>query len=231
MGINFLFTGLLGGCLLLAILLFFRETLKEKSHYNPIKKFPASFIKPFLNLRFLGFAGLITFSWASYYVFMSLSSNWLQSDFNYSEQDYSYIMALIGLGYLLGTYVTKKLSKKYSVEKILRKGLFIYLFFVIIIIVSYLLNSDLFIVISMIFILSSIGFLMPTSQVGAMNTGISNLGWAMGCLFCVEFLISGVFVYGFGLLESFQLGFGIILCLITTIILLYVSYRFSVSNE
>gem|GEM_PF-4866800 len=45
---------------------------------------------------------------------------------------------------------------------------------------------------------------MPTSQVGAVNVKVANLGRSMGCLFCVEFFIVGIFLSSDHLAQCFD---------------------------
>jgi DHA1 family bicyclomycin/chloramphenicol resistance-like MFS transporter len=232
---TFFFSFILGLLVLFLTIFFLKETLDKKNivKYNPLNNIKLFIIEPFYNFKFLGCIGLISFSWAAYFTFISVSSIWFLNGFQYNKESYSILISVISIGYFSGTLLFKKLSKKLNPDYIIKLGISIFAFFSLIFLVGYLIDNEYIIILSIFFIRFGIGGIMPISQVEAMNSGVENVGWSMGMLFCIEFIIGGIYVYVFGYLESFNLGFGNLLCFFISSVLLYLSfiiYRLNIKN-
>lgn len=198
-----------------------KETNQNFSTYNPIKNLPQSFFKVFNSKKFIGFALLISFTWSAYFNFIGLSSFLFQKVYLFSENQYALVIGIVTVGYLLGTTFTRILNKRhFDLYSIIKIGVVISLSGGIGLFGAYLLQMPIFLILSMLIIRFGIGLIMPTSQVGAMRICTKNTGWAMGCLFFIEFILGSATIFFASLVESNMIGLGMIMAILISILIL-----------
>ena len=217
----FLITFLLGVFILWILIYKFEETNKCISVINPIKQLPMSFFNAFNTKQFAGFTLLISFAWCAYFNFIGLSSFLFQKMYLYSENQYAFAIGIVTLGYLFGTTFTRILNtRNFSIPLIIKLGVIICLVGSGLLLFAYVTKIILLLIFAMFIIRFGIGLIMPTAQVGAMRYHTTNTGWFMGCLFFVEFLLGSATLYLAGFLEVFQIGAGMVVSVVISIVLL-----------
>lgn len=222
----FLVTSMMSILSIFLIIIFLRETLTEKNEYNPIKNLPFSLFNAFKSKQFIGYTLLIGLAWSAYFIFIGLSSFYFQNAANYTAKQFSYIIMLVTCGYLIGTNMTRYLNNKgYCIIKILLIAVQICVLSAVVFAISILSNYYIAAVLSMFVLRLGIGIIMPTAQLGAMRIYKTNTGWYMGCLFFVEFLISGVLLSIASHIEEFHIGYGILSIISSCIAGLIFSYK------
>lgn len=221
----FLVTFVVGLFMVWIILFKLKETNLTLASYNPIKHLPYSFFKAFHSPAFLGYTLLITFSWAIYFNFIGLSSFLFQKVYSYSEHQYALVIILITTGYLIGTSLTRFFNKRhYALFSIISIGVGFCLLGGAGFLSAYFLKSAFFVTIFMTIIRFGIGFIMPTSQVGALRSSSETIGWNMGCLFFSQFAVGGLTLYLAGFLESYKMGLGLISSIAIALLILALSF-------
>ena len=85
---------------------------------------------------------------------------------------------------------------------------------------AYLLQMPIFFILSMLIVRLGIGLIMPTSQVGVMRICTKNTGWAMGCLFFMEFILGSTTIFFASLVESNMIGLGMMISILVSILIL-----------
>lgn len=217
----FLITFMLGLFVLWIVVFKLKETNQNFSTYNPIKNLPQSFFKVFNSRKFIGFALLIGFAWCAYFNFIGLSSFLFQKVYLFSENQYAFVIAIVTVGYVLGTTFARILNKRHvDLYLIIKIGAVISLAGGIGLLGAYLLQMPIFLILSMLIVRLGIGLIMPTSQVGAMRICTKNTGWAMGCLFFMEFILGSATIFFASLVESNVIGLGMMISILMSILIL-----------
>ncbi|SDZ34903.1 multidrug effflux MFS transporter [Thermoactinomyces sp. DSM 45892] len=142
--------------------------------------------------HFIGYSLAISLAWCAYYSFIQTSSFVFQQIYHVSPIQYGWIYATIIIGYLLGTVVTRKGSKKIPLEKlILILSSFALAFAILLAIVS-LIESDSYwlVVIPIGFMMIGIGGIFPACQAAVMKPFNEIAGTASGLFFFIQ-MISG----------------------------------------
>lgn len=220
---TFFITFLIGLFVLSLIIFVYKETNLSPAKFNPLMNLPYSFLSPFQSKIFIGYTLLIGFAWCAYFNFIGLSSFLFQKVFHFTENYYALVIAVVTLGYLLGTTYTRRLNKlSFSLFRIIRLGVLICFASSLFFLLAFLIKSSVLMIVSMMAIRFGIGLIMPTSQVGAMRVYSSHIGWYMGCLFFIEFVLGGITLYGAGFLEKYSLGLGMTVSILFSI--LFLSY-------
>jgi DHA1 family bicyclomycin/chloramphenicol resistance-like MFS transporter len=222
----FLVTSMMSILSIIMILTFLKETLTEKNEYNPLINLPFSLFKAFHSRQFIGYTLLIGLAWSAYFIFIGLSSFYFQNVAYYTAKQFSYVIIMVTCGYLIGTNMTRYFNNKgYCIIEILLIAIKICVFSTIVFVISILAHYYIAVVLSMFLLRLGIGIIMPTAQLGAMRIYNTNIGWYMGCLFFIEFLISGLLLSIAGHLEELQLGYGILSIISSCIIGLIFGYK------
>jgi len=199
---------------------------------NPLLSFPRSFIQVFLNKKFLGYMLLISFTWCIYFTFLSLSSFIFQHQFQFSENYYALLIGFITLWYLLSSLFAKRLNRKQiNLDKLILIGIVLCSIPMLLFISAWYYKISYFMILSILLIRTGIAFLMPSAQAAAMQVAShSNIGWSMGCLFFMEFLLGSIFVYFAGIFEDIYLGLGMVLIMVFSSIMLWIGLLFTVNT-
>lgn len=227
----FIVTFLVGVFILWVLIFKFKETNKNLNTTNPIKQLPMSFINAFNTKEFTGFTLLIGFSWCAYFNFIGLSSFLFQKIYLYSENQYAFVIGAVTIGYLLGTTFTRVLNKRnFLISDIIKIGIVACTLGAALLLLSYIMQLGLLLILSMFIVRFGIGLIMPTSQVGAMRFHSTHTGWYMGCLFFVEFILGSMSLYIAGYLELIQIGAGMVLSILFSIMLLWLGL-FLIKNK
>jgi DHA1 family bicyclomycin/chloramphenicol resistance-like MFS transporter len=222
----FLVTFIIAGFILWVLIFKFQETNHNLTTLNPIKQLPFSLLQAFNTKEFIGFTLLISFAWCAYFNFIGLSSFLFQKEYLYSEHQYALVIGIVTIGYLLGTTFTRVLNhKQFSLHRIIKIGVISCLSASVLLLIAYSLKFSLLLIVAMAIIRFGIGLIMPTAQVGALRLHATNVGWYMGCLFFVEFILGSVTLYLAGLIETIKLGGGIMACIMVSSLLLLLGVK------
>ena len=221
----FFVTFLLGAYILYLAHFFLMETKNTtKPSSNPLMKFPHSFVQVFMNRKFMGYTLLISFTWCLYFTFISLSSFTFQRRFNFSEHEYATLIGFVTACYLLSSLLAKYLNKRnVDVNKIILYGVILCSAPMLIFSLAWYYKIPSMMILAIFLIRAGIAFLMPTAQAVAMHVSSNvNIGWNMGCLFFIEFILGSLFVYFAGIFEDIDLGLGMVMIMIFSSIMLWV---------
>ncbi len=228
----FLVTFIMSCLALLLIIFFLQETLKTKSSYNPLKSLPFSLFTAMRKKEFVGYTVLIGCGWSAYFIFIGLSSFYFQNLAHYSAKEYSYIILVVTFGYLIGTNLTRYFNhKNYTIPKILSIAVLICVLSTIVFTGAIIFNLFLIAILAMFVLRLGIGIIMPTAQLGAMRVYNKNIGWYMGCLFCLEFLASGILLSVASHIEEIKTGYGMLIIIALSVFMLIPSYKLLIKKD
>lgn len=183
--------GLLGVGMFFFVLMGLPETLAQENRSNGgVKNTLLTFSSLIKDKGFIGFVltmGLVSGAMFSY---ISGSSFVLQEIFGLSPQGYSYVFALNGLGIIIATQVTGFLAGKINEYKLLAVGLSLAACGGVSLFLVTLFDGGLaLLMISLFFVVSSVGIVNTTAVSLAMQTQAKNAGSASALMGLSQFSI------------------------------------------
>lgn len=185
---------MIGVLSLLAYLVSLGETLpSEKRLQGGMKETFKAFGQVMRDRLFMGYAlsqGLVT---AAMFAYISGSPFVLQNIYGFTPQMFSVYFAANGLGIIIATQLTGRLSESYGEKRLLVSGLSIAAISGIILFVSVLFNAHmLFVLISLFLLVSCVGIVGTAAFPLAMANQEKSAGSASALLGLLSFLLGGI---------------------------------------
>lgn len=190
----FVFLFVLGLSLTVAVFASLPETLpKERRQHGGLVKTLSTFKGFGTDRLFMGYVLSMGFVSAGMFGYISGSSFVLQNIYYVSEQGYSLIFAVNGLGIILASQITGRLAAKGDIRRLFRIGLGVAVFGGLALLAAVLLEGGLiFVVISLFVVVSSVGIVSTTSTSLALQNAGQAAGSASALLGLLQFVLGAV---------------------------------------
>lgn len=223
----FILLSALGLCMLFAVIFKLPETLlTEKRSSGGVKNTLKTFKGLLLDRTFIGFAlvqGLIS---GAMFAYISGSSFVFQENFHISPQGYSIIFGINAAGIITASQITGRLAGVVAETKMLRFALVMATLGSISLLIVFLIGTGVVpVLLSMFFVVSSVGIVNPTCTSLAMQSQGSVAGSAAALIGLIQFTLGGIMAPLVGLAGSqnvLPLGIVITICVILAITLFVV---------
>jgi DHA1 family bicyclomycin/chloramphenicol resistance-like MFS transporter len=189
---------------LVSLILFFiayaslEETNKEKNNdATSIQTLKKNYKIVFSNRVFWKYTFLVSCAWSIYFSFISSSSFIFQDLLHVSPVVYGFIFAFISVGYIFGTTTARKLSKRYSIDNLLKISVYFYLTgcSILFLFILFGFMNIYTIMMPMMSVMVGVGMAFPLSQVAIMNVFPKIVGTALGVYFAIEIITGALFGY------------------------------------
>ncbi|WP_223067918.1 multidrug effflux MFS transporter [Paenibacillus caui] len=190
----FVFLFVLGLALTLAVVWALPETLpKDRRQSGGLKKTLDTFKNFGSDRLFMGYVLALGLVSAGMFGYISGSSFVLQNLYHVSEQGYSLIFAMNGLGIILASQITGRLAAKFDIGRLFLNGLGVAMTGGAALLLSVLLDGGLvFIVISLFLVVSSVGIVSTTASSLALQNAGKAAGSASALLGLLQFVLGAV---------------------------------------
>jgi DHA1 family bicyclomycin/chloramphenicol resistance-like MFS transporter len=133
----------------------------------------------------LAMAGLFSYITAAPFIYMKI--------FQLSAQNFSLIFSVNAIGFIAASQINARLLKKFSIEKILQKLIFLPLFLGLLLVATTALNPTFWpITILFFLLLSSIGAMIPNTTALALANQAAHSGSASALLGTIQFVIATI---------------------------------------
>ena len=190
----FIVLGLIGIIMFIVVLFGLKETLPAEKRVNAgFKNTLLTFRKLFADRSFIGYAlsqGLVS---ATMFAYIAGSPFVVQSIYGASPETFSLIFAINGIGIMIASQVTGRLSVRFRESKLLAFGLAMSLFGSLALLILILFQTKLWIIIiPLFFVVSSIGVVNTASFSLAMQEQGKNAGSAAALLGVLSLSIGGI---------------------------------------
>ena len=180
---------------------------------------------------------LISLACSSEFIFISQSSFLYQIFLNYNPFQYSIIVSLVLLSFLIGSYSVNRLVKRFSNSSILKTTGYLCCFFSFFPLLSLIIDSKDYLLYSTVFssIISMIGvgIVVPLTQSIAMNFSKTFGNSAAGLFFFIELSFIAFIGYSVSLFDNQvkPMIFGILFCWIAFVVISLISRKKALSME
>lgn len=190
----FVLMAVLGGLMFAAVLLGLQETLpEERRKKGGLTAVLRTFGLLLKDRVFVGYAMTQGFIMAAMFAYISGSSFVLQDIYGLSPQFYSILFAINGVGLVISTQVTARLSAKTSNSKLLVYGLFIALAGSILLITAIVVQASVFyLCVALFMVVFSVGVVNTTVLSLAMESQSSQAGSASALIGLLPFLLGAL---------------------------------------
>lgn len=196
------------------LLLFFHETFQHVGEikikwYQAIKIFTSAFQNK--NIRFLSFIMFVMIiGWSNYFTFSSI---FLLARYHFSPLDISLFMAVLGLGFSIGTgLLVDYFTKRYPLKNIVVYSLFVAAVFVLITVLT---HKAIYVVLSAIPIGAAIAVAYSTLiNIFSNQVSADEQGWIMGVTGSIMALCFGVTSLICGLIASINIVIPLVISVI-----------------
>lgn len=225
----FVVLSLIGVLLLLSVICGLPETLPlERRQSGGLQAAISTFSRLLRDRLFMGYCLSQAFVTAAMFGYISGSSFVLQNIYNLSEQSYSYVFAINGVGIIAASQITGRLAGRIHETILLRYGMGLATCASIALLLAILMNGNLIsILIPLFFIVSAVGIVGPSSFPLAMQSQEKSAGSASALLGLLPYILGAAVAPLVGLGgENNALPMGIVITLANMIAVL--SYLFMV---
>lgn len=225
----FVVLSLIGVILLLSVIYGLPETLpQERRQAGGLQATLSTFSRLLHDRHFMGYCLAQAFVTAAMFGYISGSSFVLQNIYHVSEQAYSLIFAINGVGIIIASQATGRLAGRIHETTLLRYGLGLATAASVVLLIAILLNGSLIsILIPLFFIVSSVGIVGPASFPLAMHSQQKSAGSASALLGLLPYILGAAVAPLVGLGgENNALPMGIVI--ISANMLAVLSYLFIV---
>ncbi|WP_090765831.1 multidrug effflux MFS transporter [Bacillus sp. OK048] len=190
----FVVLGLIGFIMFFVVLFGLQETLPAEKRVNAgIKNTLRTFQKLIGDRGFIGYAlsqGLVS---ATMFAYISGSPFVVQSIYGASPETFSLIFALNGIGIMIASQLTGRLSVRFRESKLMTFGLAMSVFGSLVLLILLLLEAKLWLImIPLFFVVSSVGVVNTASFSLAMQEQGKNAGSAAALLGVLSLSIGGI---------------------------------------
>lgn len=187
----FVVLSLIGVILLLSVIYGLPETLPlERRQSGGLQTTLSTFSQLLRDRLFMGYCLSQAFVTAAMFGYISGSSFVLQNIYHVSEQSYSFIFAMNGVGIILASQVTGRLAGRIHETILLRFGLGLATCASIALLLAILMNGNLIsILIPLFFIVSSVGIVGPSCFPLAMQSQEKSAGSASALLGLLPYIL------------------------------------------
>ncbi|MEH7255012.1 multidrug effflux MFS transporter [Neobacillus niacini] len=190
----FIVLGVIGFIMFFVVLFGLSETLPDEKRVNAgIKNTLRTFQKLIGDRGFIGYAlsqGLVS---ATMFAYISGSPFVVQSIYGASPETFSLIFAINGIGIMIASQLTGRLSVRFRESKLLAFGLALSVFGSLVLLILLLLEAKLWLImIPLFFVVSSVGVVNTASFSLAMQEQSKNAGSAAALLGVLSLSIGGI---------------------------------------
>lgn len=187
----FVVLSIIGTLMMISVLLGLPESLpQERRQSANFKQTGTTFSKLLRDSKFIGYClaqGLVT---AAMFGYISGSSFVLQNIYHVSEQVYSMIFAVNGLGIILASQITGRMAGRRKESSLLRFGLALAMISSILLLVAIVMKGHLLLILfPMFFVVSSVGIVGTSSFPLAMQNQKENAGSASALLGLIPYIL------------------------------------------
>lgn len=185
---------------LAALVLFWQVDTSPGASDSTGRSIIAVYAANFKNADYLAYAAGISLVWMSYFVFLSCSTYALQTELGMSSLGYGAVISLCAVGYVIGSTLARALSARWALNEILLLGSKVgmagcMLLGILLSVFGSVLPA---LLIPMVFILLSVGMVIPATQAGLLKSVSRDIGISSGQFFFFQ-MAAGA---GYGLLVS-----------------------------
>ncbi|SDS40609.1 MFS transporter, DHA1 family, bicyclomycin/chloramphenicol resistance protein [Paenibacillaceae bacterium GAS479] len=191
---TFVFLALLGVVLLVSAMIALPETLpKERRVTGGLKGTVGNFGLFMKDRSFMGVVLTMSLVSGAMFAYISGSSFVLQGVYDVSSSTYGFIFAANGVGIILASQLTGRLTLRYSTERMFRAGVWIALCGGVSLLLSALLDAGLWaVLVSLFIVVSSVGIVGTCASSLAMENAGSAAGSASALLGMLQFLVGAL---------------------------------------
>lgn len=191
---NFIFIGFLGTILLLLSIFSVKETLSTTTKKMDLKKFYKGYFPILRHPTFLFYAIFAVSAMSLFFSFFSASPVVIVRDLQKPVQNFGFYFLMVGLSFIIGSYISSKITKKYNNRNIALFGASCGLAAGILMLTSYLIWGTTITGFILPNMLAAFGcaFMMAAGAGGAMEPFKENAGTAAALLGVLEFFIAAI---------------------------------------
>ena len=167
---------------------------EEHRHPRPVRAIVADYGHLLADPGYLGYTLMCTFAYAGLFAFLSGSSFVIIEYFGVSKQNFGLLFMLVVAGYISGTMLGARLSRRYDFRRLVAAGSLVLLLAggAMLIIAINQPRHVLSIVLPMMVFMHGVGLVMPQSMAGALANYPHIAGSASGLLGFVQMSAAGV---------------------------------------
>ena len=191
----FWFLGLFGFFGAALLMFAIAETAPEEHrHPKPVKTILADFARLLVDPGYLGYTLTCTLAFAGLFAFLSGSSFVIIEYFGVAEQHFGLLFMLVVIGYISGTLLGGRLSRRYDFRRLVAVGSWVLLLAggLMLIIALNQPRNVLSIVLPMTVFMLGVGLVMPQSMAGALANYPHIAGTASGLLGFIQMTTAGL---------------------------------------
>ncbi|WP_025109030.1 MFS transporter [Pseudomonas sp. H1h] len=183
-----------------ALLLFWRVETSPGASDSTGRSIIAVYADNFKNIDYLIYAAGISLVWMSYFVFLSCSTYALQTELGMSSIGYGAVISLCAVGYVVGSTLARALSTRWALNEILLLGSRVGMVGCILLAILLSVFGSVLpaLLLPMVFILLSVGMVIPATQAGLLKSVSRDIGISSGQFFFFQ-MAAGA---GYGLFVS-----------------------------
>jgi len=175
----------LSACMLVVLCFGFSETHLNRHHQINLRTVFRSYGYLLTNRYFLAYSLAISLAWCAYFSFISYSPHVLQHLLGVSPVFYGVCFALVVVGYITGTTLTRKLSGKWGLDRMILYGgiLSVVASLFLFVVNTFVGLSVVGIVLPMMVVMIGVGAIFPACHAAVMRPFPAIVGTASGFFF------------------------------------------------
>ncbi|MBN2910329.1 multidrug effflux MFS transporter [Polycladomyces sp. WAk] len=179
-------------CMLVVMCFGFSETHLNRNHQINLRTVFRSYGYLLTNRYFLAYCLALSLAWCAYFSFISYSPHVLQHLLGVSPVFYGVCFALVVVGYITGTTLTRKLSGKWGLDRMILYGsiLSVVASLFLFVVNTFVGLSVAGIVLPMMVVMIGVGAIFPACHAAVMRPFPAIVGTASGLFFFIQ-MISG----------------------------------------
>jgi DHA1 family bicyclomycin/chloramphenicol resistance-like MFS transporter len=179
-------------CMLAVMWFSFSETHLNRNHEINLRTVFRSYGYLLTNRHFLAYSLAISLAWCAYFSFISYSPHVLQHLLGVSPVFYGVCFALVVVGYITGTTLTRKMSGKWGMDRMILNGsiLSVVASLFLFVVNTFVGLSVAGIVLPMMVVMIGVGAIFPACHAAVMQPFPAIVGTASGLFFFIQ-MISG----------------------------------------
>lgn len=187
---------MLGLCSLILLIV-----CKRQLNESPIKAHPISLKTLIGNYRllitnrlFIGYSFTIGLAWCNYFAFTLKSPFLLQKTLRFNSITFGGLLAIVVLGYLLGTQVTKRFANEIGWDKLIFMATLCCLLGALILLIMNMIFplNWMSIILPIMIIMIGVGIIIPCTQAAVMQPFPKIAGTASGLFFFIQMAFGGI---------------------------------------
>jgi DHA1 family bicyclomycin/chloramphenicol resistance-like MFS transporter len=171
------------------------ETLRERQQFSGIRPFLRSFSSLMHSPAFRGYSLCVAFVSVVFFSFIAGAPEIMISTFERPPTEYGYYFVIVTTGFILGNEVARRFGKKFGVERMIRFGVSVSIFGILIAIGSQLIGikHPLILFAPVALTIFGNGVTLPNAQASAINEFPQLAGTASGLTGFLQMAFSALF--------------------------------------